>query len=61
MKDICSYTELNRTQTYFLRDDREKLTSFYLQIMKRYKEFIDIDVTCFPIFQNKIVIGTYVV
>lgn len=61
LKDICSYTELNRTQTYFLRDDREKLTSFYLQIMKRNKEFIDIDVTCFPIFQNKIVIGTYVV
>lgn len=61
LKDVCSYTELNRTGTYFLRDDREKLTSFYLQIMKKNKEFTDIDVTCVPIFQHKKVIGTYVV
>jgi two-component system, sporulation sensor kinase A len=61
LKDICSEEELNQEGTFFLKDDRERLTSFYLQIMKKGPKFIDIDVTCFPIMQNQRVIGTYVV
>lgn len=61
LKDICSEGDLNQDDTYFLKDGREKLTSFYLQIMKKGNKLIDIDVTCFPVFQKQKVIGTYVV
>lgn len=61
LKDICSITDLNKNQTYFIKDDRSKLTSFYLEITKKDGDSIHVDATSFPIFLDNGVIGNYIV
>lgn len=61
LKDICSEEELNQKGTYFIKDNREKFTSFYLQLIKKNRDFMDSEVFCFPIFLKNKVIGSYVV
>lgn len=61
LKDICSEEELNQKGSYFIKDNREKFTSFYLQLIKKDLEFVDLEVFCIPIFLKRKVIGSYVV
>lgn len=61
LKDICSESDLNHSKTYFIKDNREKFTSFYIQMLGKNDDILDLEVFCVPILLKSKVIGAYVV
>ncbi|WP_052352907.1 ATP-binding protein [Neobacillus dielmonensis] len=61
LNDLFSPTFIDESQSFFHQKSRDKLINFDSKITLKSREFMDVNVTAFPILFDKEVVGNYVV